>query len=396
MNRWELCDDLGLIYVDHRVDSLVECFAPLTGWKKHFDMMVDFLENCVSQYRLLSNEIGIEVPVTEKSGSTPEVQTSLCEYAKDRFSALAKPLRESIRILCTHLPKGLITGNFGQMVTLYGLLGTFENLLSQRHVADEELEELFVQKDNYLEEVEGSQLHETRISSLEFLKSVCLSLGGLLPSSTNRSYLTEFCLNYSSLIFSTVSSSYDLHEVSMRPLDLLVIDEASQLKECESVIPMQLIAIQHAVLIGDECHPQARVKSRASDEAGFGRSLFERLSSFGHLRDLLNVQYRMHPDISSFPNQFFYKSQIMDASSVRDDDFQNNYQLGCMFGPYSFINISAGREELDEAGHSMQNMVEVAVVKAIVRKLYKAWEVSKYSLTIGILSPYCPSCCDRD
>ncbi|KAI3945648.1 hypothetical protein MKW92_004847, partial [Papaver armeniacum] len=58
------------------------------------------------------------------------------------------------------------------------------------------------------------------------------------------------------------SSSYNLHEVYLEPLDLLVIDEAAQLKECESVIPMQLDAIRHAVLIGDECHPQARVKSR--------------------------------------------------------------------------------------------------------------------------------------
>ncbi|KAI3990417.1 hypothetical protein MKX01_021352 [Papaver californicum] len=41
MNRLELCDELGKIYVDHRVDSLVECFAPLTGWKKHFVSMVD-------------------------------------------------------------------------------------------------------------------------------------------------------------------------------------------------------------------------------------------------------------------------------------------------------------------------------------------------------------------
>ncbi|XP_026379839.1 uncharacterized protein LOC113274657 [Papaver somniferum] len=33
-------------------------------------------------------------------------------------------------------------------------------------------------------------------------------------------------------------------------------------------------------------------------------------------------------------------------------------------------------------------MVEVAVVMAIVRNLYKAWEGSKHSLTVGIISPY--------
>ncbi|BAD87708.1 tRNA-splicing endonuclease positive effector-like [Oryza sativa Japonica Group] len=36
------------------------------------------------------------------------------------------------------------------------------------------------------------------------------------------------------------------------PFDLLVVDEAAQLKECESLIPLQLPGVRHAVLIGDE------------------------------------------------------------------------------------------------------------------------------------------------
>ncbi|XP_026424181.1 uncharacterized protein LOC113320490 [Papaver somniferum] len=398
MNRLELCDDLGKIYVDHRVDSLVECFSPLTGWKKHFDCMVDFLEDCISQFRLLlESEIITEVHGTEKIGTIPEVHTSLRKFARDRFRALAVPLKRSIRILCTNLPKRFIlTDNFETMVTLCCSLESFETLLSQSQVADKELEEVFAREENYFKEAQGSRasnytsatLHKMRIESVQILRSISHSLGDRLPSSTNRSFLTEFCLKNSSLIFSTVSSSYNLHEVDLEPLDLLVIDEAAQLKECESVIPLQLGDIRHAVLIGDECHPQARVKSMVSDEAGFGRSLFARLGLFGHLEDLLNMQYRMHPEISSFPNRKFYKDQIIDAPSVIRENFQKNYLPGPMFGPYSFINISSGREELDEAGHSMKNMVEVAVVMAIVQNLYKAWEGSKHSLTIGIISPY--------
>ncbi|RZC89209.1 hypothetical protein C5167_030903 [Papaver somniferum] len=88
MNRLELCDDLGKIYVDYRVDSLVECFAPLTGWKVHFVSMVDFLEDCVSQYRLLlENEIIEEVHVAEKIGTNSGDHMSLLKFAKDRFRA---------------------------------------------------------------------------------------------------------------------------------------------------------------------------------------------------------------------------------------------------------------------------------------------------------------------
>ncbi|KAF3613671.1 hypothetical protein FXO37_36275 [Capsicum annuum] len=38
----------------------------------------------------------------------------------------------------------------------------------------------------------------------------------------------------------------------MTPLEMVVIDEAAQLKECESTIPLQLLGLCHAILIGDE------------------------------------------------------------------------------------------------------------------------------------------------
>ncbi|KAJ1703017.1 hypothetical protein LUZ63_002796 [Rhynchospora breviuscula] len=57
-----------------------------------------------------------------------------------------------------------------------------------------------------------------------------------------------------------------------KPLELLVIDEAAQLKECESLIPLQLPGIKHAVLIGDECQLPALVKSREDfDDVGHSR-----------------------------------------------------------------------------------------------------------------------------
>jgi superfamily I DNA and/or RNA helicase len=45
------------------------------------------------------------------------------------------------------------------------------------------------------------------------------------------------------------------------PLEFLVIDEAAQLKECESAIPLQLPGLRHAILIGDERQLPAMVKS---------------------------------------------------------------------------------------------------------------------------------------
>ena len=107
-----------------------------------------------------------------------------------------------------------------------------------------------------------------------------------------------------------------------------------------------------------------------SDKAGFGRSLFERLVLLGHKKHLLNVQYRMHPSISLFPNMEFYDKQILDSPSVKERSYEKHFLHGDMFKSYSFINVAFGQDELSE-GNSRKNMVEVAVVFEIVLGLFK-------------------------
>ena len=102
-----------------------------------------------------------------------------------------------------------------------------------------------------------------------------------------------------------------------------------------------------------------------------GRSLFERLSLLGYTKHLLDIQYRMHPSISFFPNSHFYGNQILDAPNVKRKSFEKHYLPSPMFGPYSFINVIDGREERDDFERSWRNMVEVAIVTKILLNLYK-------------------------
>uniref|UniRef100_A0A2N9HYT0 DNA2/NAM7 helicase-like C-terminal domain-containing protein n=1 Tax=Fagus sylvatica TaxID=28930 RepID=A0A2N9HYT0_FAGSY len=172
--------------------------------------------------------------------------------------------------------------------------------------------------------------------------------------------------------------------------DLLVIDEGSQIKECESIIPLQLPGLRHAVLIGDERQLPAMVKSKISEEAEFGRSLFQRLALLGHKKDLLNVQHRMHPEISLFPNRMFYENQILDGPNVKERSYDRRFLQGNMYGSYSFINVAHGKEEFDKS-HSLRNMIEVAVVSEIVASLFKATtkeSVRTKKVKVGIISPY--------
>ncbi|RZC51571.1 hypothetical protein C5167_019991 [Papaver somniferum] len=289
------------------------------------------------------------------------------------------------------------------MVHLLNLLDSLGSLLSRNDSNGKEIEMLFTHgevvdsshkhKSEAYTSCTSAQLYKIRNECIDALRSVCQSLAHVLPESMNRNLVWQFCFQSASLIFCTVSSSYTLHRVEMDPLNLLVIDEAAQLRECESAIPMQLKGVQHAILIGDECQLPAMVASKVSDEAGFGRSLFERLSSLGHSKHLLNIQYRMHPKISAFSNANFYRNQILDAPNVLCKSYERHYLQGPMFGPYSFISTSDGRDEQDNVAHSRKNMVEVAIILKIVSKLFRgfaipAWDGTKEKLTIGIISPY--------
>ncbi|KAF3602149.1 hypothetical protein F2Q69_00038931 [Brassica cretica] len=153
-------------------------------------------------------------------------------------------------------------------------------------------------------------------------------------------------------------------------VELLVVDEAAQLKECESAAALQLQGLHHAVLIGDELQLPAMVQSEVCEKAKFGRSLFERLVLLGHNKHLLDVQYRMHPSISLFPNIEFYDGKIYDAANVKESNYQKRFLEGSMFGSFSFINVGLGKEEFGD-GHSPKNIVEVAVISDIISKLFK-------------------------
>ncbi|KAL6295347.1 hypothetical protein ACE6H2_003489 [Prunus campanulata] len=333
------------IYLNYRVKRLGECLGPVTGWKSCFASMTDFLEGCVSHYHIfLENELskekehnGVSEMKEKECGLNSEVIKGKCksffEFFRDRFVSIALSLRYCISTFCTHIAKNYISvHNFENMISLVSLVDSIEILLLQGNVVSEALERLFSCSE--VEDVPDSFVDNLfllcmkRRECLSVFRTVQDSLSGLnLPNVRNEESLMEFCFQRASLIFCTASSSYKLHRVAMEPLTVVVIDEAAQLKECESTIPLQLRGVKHAVLI----------------------------------LDALNVKKRSH---------------------------EKHYLPGSMFGPFSFINVIDGGEEKDEDGHSRKNMVEVAIILKILRNLYKEWIVSKQKLSIGVVSPY--------
>ncbi|KAL4575598.1 hypothetical protein LXL04_022446 [Taraxacum kok-saghyz] len=401
--RLKIGSDIEEIYLENRIKRLTECLGSLTGWKHCLRTMIGLLEDCVSQYHVyVDNEKFTQEQLRKENGNgngneneseseTSNVEVkSFVDFLRDRFTISTLPLKTCIVTFCTHISRSFLTEEtFQKMDSLLDVLCSLESVLFQDHWVSDELENLFSCKPLRDDFEKFGDIQSIRSMSISIMKTLQTSLEKLhLPNILSKYAMMDFCFQGASLIFCTTSSSYKLHKVQMKPLNFLVIDEAAQLKEAESTIPLQLRGIRHAILIGDECQLPATVKSNVSSECGFGRSLFDRLSCLGRSKHLLNVQYRMHPSISFFPNWKFYKKQILDAENVTSESYETNYLSGPMFGPYSFINVVGGREEKDDDGRSRRNLVEVAVVIKIVHNLFKAWNYSKKKLSIGVVSPY--------
>ncbi|CAN6249864.1 unnamed protein product [Urochloa humidicola] len=124
-----------------------------------------------------------------------------------------------------------------------------------------------------------------------------------------------------------------------------------------------------------------------SDGANFGRSVFERLSSLGYNKHLLNIQYRTHPEISKFPIGTFYDGKISNGPNVSHKDYNKRFLAGKLFRPYSFINID-GDETAEKHDRSLKNSIQVAVIVLIMRRLFKETVSTGSKLSVGIVSPY--------
>jgi hypothetical protein len=377
--------DLSKVYLGSRAKRLLPCFRPCEGWMHCLCSLIDLLENPVTVYHL-----------------------------KDNYNTIYKKLCDFIAVLCKDHPKDPIRErSFQCMLEVLELVEILHVLINSCNGGDIWSSELLESK---LEDDIDPVLWPSQLASIQVIscnksrfrsaRSLCvqelryLSKNFELPECHDAESVEDYLLPRTKCIICTVSSSFKLyripgmHSTGQR---LLIIDEAAQLKECETLIPLRLPCISHAVFIGDECQLPSLVKSsvtslpslffrgfqlvtsflictvvlQISDSANFGRSIFERLSSLGYSKHLLSTQYRMHPEISRFPVATFYNGKISDGPNVTNVNYGKMVLSGKHFGPYSFINVDGGHETTEKHGWSLKNTVEVAAIVLIVQRLFK-------------------------
>lgn len=204
----------------------------------------------------------------------------------------------------------------------------------------------------------------------------------------------------SEIIFSTLSGSAS-PVIENLEFEYLIIDEACQCVELSCLIPFRL-KVKNIIMVGDPKQLPATTFSSDCRKYGYSRSLFERLLLCNVSSVLLNIQYRMRPEICYFPNNYFYNGLIKNADILSNKPFFYYFQDLDFFGCYKFINID-GIESMTY-NKSYINYVEayfiyklVLYIKNIISKhqdhtksvpnLYKL--PVHFSLKdIGIICPY--------
>uniref|UniRef100_T1J7E0 DNA helicase n=1 Tax=Strigamia maritima TaxID=126957 RepID=T1J7E0_STRMM len=164
----------------------------------------------------------------------------------------------------------------------------------------------------------------------------------------------------------------------------ILIDESMQATEPECMVPVVLGAKQ-LILVGDHCQLGPVVMCKKAARAGLSQSLFERLVVLGIRPFRLEVQYRMHPELSKFPSNFFYEG------SLQNGVFADERKMKGVDFPWPqpdkpmFFYATSGQEEIAGSGTSYLNRTEAALVEKITTRFLRCGVKPEQ---IGIITPY--------
>ena len=146
----------------------------------------------------------------------------------------------------------------------------------------------------------------------------------------------------------------------------LFIDEAAAATEPEIFIPLHLRP-SRMLCVGDPKQLPASVTSQRAAKFGLDQSLLERLiCGCDNDHVMLDVQYRMKPQICAFPNSNFYDGELNDGENVIRPDYKIKKSI-LNSDPYSFVQIN-GREARTGSG-SYFNMDEARFVVNVVKHI---------------------------
>lgn len=203
----------------------------------------------------------------------------------------------------------------------------------------------------------------------------------------NRRLIQQGILDEAHVICATLSGSgHDMFQNLNIEFETVIIDEAAQSIELSALIPLKY-GCAKCILVGDPKQLPPTVLSREAARFQYEQSLFVRMQS-NHPKDvhLLDTQYRMHPEISSFPSAAFYEGKLLDGPNMlalRAKPWHSSDILG----PYRFFDVQ-GTHQSAPQGHSLINRAEVEVALKLYERLTTDCRGYDFQNKIGIITPY--------
>ncbi|GLT41949.1 hypothetical protein SLA2020_159750 [Shorea laevis] len=189
------------------------------------------------------------------------------------------------------------------------------------------------------------------------------------------------------IVFSTLSFSGSAVLTKMNSgFDIVIVDEAAQAVEPATLVPLAS-GCKQVFLIGDPVQLPATVISPIAEKFGYGTSLFKRFQRAGYPVTMLKTQYRMHPEIRSFPSKEFYNEALEDGSDIQDQTTRDWHKFRC-FGPFCFFDIHEGKESQPSGSGSWANEDEVEFALVMYHKFITMFQEVKSSSQLAIISPY--------
>ncbi|XP_053684099.1 uncharacterized protein LOC128734108 isoform X2 [Sabethes cyaneus] len=184
------------------------------------------------------------------------------------------------------------------------------------------------------------------------------------------------------IVCTTLGSCGGLTEYSRSlRFDVCIIDEATQCTEIASFSPLQY-NIRKLILVGDPKQLPPLVFGKEAAEAGLKNSLFSRIQNsfigtqFEGVK-VLTKQYRMHPEILKWPNEFFYEGKLTsDLQSTKCDEFP--------FKPYTVFSLEYQQNQT-QSEHQIYNDEEIKFVLKLLSEIMKFCE---RHTSIAIITPY--------
>lgn len=202
-----------------------------------------------------------------------------------------------------------------------------------------------------------------------------------------RRQVQQEILNSAQVLCATLSGSgHDMFRNLEVEFETVIIDEAAQCVELSALIPLKY-GCYKCILVGDPKQLPPTVLSQSAAKFGYDQSLFVRMQQ-NHAKSvhLLDMQYRMHPEISLFPSREFYEGQLQDGQNMMELR-QQPWHKSALLGPYRFFDVQ-GVQERGRRGQSLVNTKELDVALQMFERFSKEYHECDLTGKIGIITPY--------